>query len=262
MTAHSSADLQRIYEARFAKTAAYRKRVWQVLVPEFFQQFVAPNDTVLDLGCGYGEFINEVRCGKKLAMDLNPDAPSHLDASVKFLEQDCSVEWQVEPASLNVVFTSNFFEHLPGKEALGRTLDEAHRCLAPGGRLIAMGPNIRYLPGAYWDFWDHYLPLTEMSLGEAVTNRGFRDRALRGAFPSLHDGEAARISGRIPQALSGAAVRLAVSRKAISRGREKAIGRNQVDHEAAERCRFKRSRHQPKSRTRCSLSARKASGME
>ncbi len=173
MSAHSSADLQRIYEARFAKTAAYRKRVWQILVPEFFQRYVAPNDAVLDLGCGYGEFINEVRCGRKLAMDLNPDAPKHLASEVQFLEQDCATRWQVEAASLHVVFTSNFFEHLPDKEALGRTLDEASRALAPGGRLIALGPNIRYLPGAYWDFWDHYLPLTEASLAEALTNRGF-----------------------------------------------------------------------------------------
>ena len=29
---------------------------------------------VLDLGCGYGEFINNVSCTKKFAMDLNPTA--------------------------------------------------------------------------------------------------------------------------------------------------------------------------------------------
>ena len=173
MSAHSSADLRRIYQARFAKTAAYRRQVWRVLIPDFFQQYIQPNDTVLDLGCGYGEFINQVRCGSKLAMDLNPDAPSFLDPSVRFLEQDCSTRWQLEPDSLDVVFTSNFFEHLPHKEALGRTMDEIFRCLKPGGRLIALGPNVRYLAGRYWDFWDHYLPLTDLSLGEGLTNRGF-----------------------------------------------------------------------------------------
>ena len=149
------------------------KKSGRCLLPDFFQRFIKPTDAVLDLGCGYGEFINEVRCAKKLAMDLNPDAPSFLDPSIRFLEQDCSTRWELDSDSLNVVFTSNFFEHLPDKEALGRTLDEIFRCLAPGGRLIAMGPNIRYLPGAYWDFWDHYLPLTEVSLGEGLTNRGF-----------------------------------------------------------------------------------------
>lgn len=171
---NDAADLQRIYQARFAETAEYRQRVWQILLPSFFQQFVRPTDSVLDLGCGYGEFINQVHCSKKFAMDLNPDAPRFLNLSVQFLEQDCSTRWEIPDRSLNVVFTSNFFEHLPNKDALGRTLDEVFRCLASEGLLIAMGPNIRFLPGAYWDFWDHHLPLTELSLGEALVNRGFR----------------------------------------------------------------------------------------
>ena len=36
-----------------------------------------------------------------------------------------------------------------------------------------MGPNIKYIPGAYWDFWDHYLPLTELSLKEALESRDY-----------------------------------------------------------------------------------------
>jgi SAM-dependent methyltransferase len=182
MSAHSAADLKRIYEARFAGNPAYRRKIWHLLVSDFFQKYVASGDSVLDLGCGYAEFINTVRCAKKFAMDLNPDAPSYLDPSVKFLEQDCSSRWQLESDSLNVVFTSNFFEHLSDKAALGRTLDEVFRCLVPGGKLIAMGPNIKYLPGSYWDFWDHYLPLSEASLGEGLSNRGFEIEECIGKF--------------------------------------------------------------------------------
>jgi ubiquinone/menaquinone biosynthesis C-methylase UbiE len=86
MSANSARELQNIYGARFARNLAYRRKVWNVLVPSFFQKYVAPGDTVLDLGCGYGEFINTIRCGQKLAMDLNPDAPKYLDSSVRFLE--------------------------------------------------------------------------------------------------------------------------------------------------------------------------------
>jgi SAM-dependent methyltransferase len=153
-----------------------------VLVPEFFQRQVGPTDTVLDLGCGYGDFINHVRCGRKYGMDLNPEARRFLDAAVTFLEQDCSGQWPLGNASLQVIFTSNFFEHLSDRETLGRVLDEARRCLAPGGQLIAMGPNIKHLPGLYWEFWDHHLPLTENALKEALEMRGMEVTTCYGKF--------------------------------------------------------------------------------
>lgn len=168
------AELQSIYEHRFSAMRTYRTAVWQVLTSAFFQKYVAPDATVLDLGCGYGEFINHIRCGRKLGMDLNPRSPEFLAKDVRFLQQDCSLRWNLPDASLDVVFTSNFFEHLPDKFSLRSTLQEAHRCLKPGGRLIAMGPNIKYVPGSYWDFWDHFLCLTEMSLGEGLENNGYQ----------------------------------------------------------------------------------------
>jgi SAM-dependent methyltransferase len=106
-------------------------------------------------------------------MDLNPTTGRILAPEVRFLQQDCSQEWPLPEDCLDVVFTSNFFEHLPEKRALAATLTQAHRCLKPGARLIAMGPNIKFLPGAYWDFWDHHLPLTELSLAEGLQNHGF-----------------------------------------------------------------------------------------
>jgi len=182
MSANAPADLQRIYEARFGANLEYRRAVWSVLIRQFFQAFVQPTDAVLDLGSGYGEFINQIHCREKFAMDLNPDLPRRIGAGVKPLLQDCSAPWLLPAGCLDLVFTSNFFEHLPDKAALGRALDEARRCLKPGGLLIALGPNIRYLPGAYWDFWDHHLPLTEASLREALENRGYRIECCRGRF--------------------------------------------------------------------------------
>jgi predicted SAM-dependent methyltransferase len=58
--------------------------------------------------------------------------------------------WDVPAESLDVVFTSNFLEHLPDKASVEQTVKEAGRALKPGGRLICMGPNVKYLPGAYW----------------------------------------------------------------------------------------------------------------
>jgi SAM-dependent methyltransferase len=170
----SPADLQKLYSTRFAGQKAYRNNVWKILTSEFFSRWIKPSDTILDLGCGYGEFINNVAGATKFAMDLNPSAKDNLNPGIKLLEQDCSQPWPLPPNSLDVVFTSNFFEHLPSKQALQATLAEAFRCLKPNGRLIALGPNIKYLPGEYWDFFDHYLPLTELSLSEVLTLTGYR----------------------------------------------------------------------------------------
>ncbi len=179
--AHSSADLQQIYQARFAGKSAYRQKVWGILC-SFFSRWIPAEATVLDLGCGWCEFINSVGCNRKFAMDLNPDAQRLANPGISVLQQDCSEAWQLGEHSLDVVFTSNFFEHLPTKSALEKTLLEAHRALKPGGRLIAMGPNIKYLPGKYWDFFDHYLPLTELSLSEILRKCGFEVGFCRARF--------------------------------------------------------------------------------
>ena len=50
--------------------------------------------------------------------------------------------------TIDVVFTSNFFEHMPDKRALLRTLDECRRVLRPGGRLLVLMPNLRYVGAA------------------------------------------------------------------------------------------------------------------
>jgi SAM-dependent methyltransferase len=169
----SATEVQTIYGQRFAGNRVYRQKVWQALTADFFQKWIDPAGSVLDLGCGYGEFINQISARERFGMDLNPDSARMLEKGIQFFQQDCSEVWPLPQNSLDAVFTSNFFEHLPDKATLGRTLEQVHRCLKARGRLIAMGPNIRYLPGAYWDFWDHYLALTDTSLCEGLQNRGF-----------------------------------------------------------------------------------------
>ena len=51
-------DLDKIYEIRFSGLEEYRNDVWKILVNQFIGKWINPNDTILDLGCGYGEFID------------------------------------------------------------------------------------------------------------------------------------------------------------------------------------------------------------
>jgi SAM-dependent methyltransferase len=167
-------ELQKEYRRRFAAIESYRDEIWSRLVPAFFQAWIPRESAVLDLGCGYGEFINHVQAKVKYAMDLNPDAESRLNHEIKFFLHDCSVEWPLPAESLDVIFSSNFFEHLSSKEVLSRVIASATRCLKPRGRLICLGPNVKYLAGAYWDFWDHHIPLSDRSLQELLELNGLQ----------------------------------------------------------------------------------------
>jgi hypothetical protein len=98
-------DLEKLYVTPFTGHEAYRNRIWQVLTSEFFSRWVDNSSTVLDLGCGYGEFLNNVSAGKKYAMDLNPSTKDQLRGDVEFQEQDCSLPWPFPDHSLSIVFT-------------------------------------------------------------------------------------------------------------------------------------------------------------
>jgi SAM-dependent methyltransferase len=129
---------------------------------------------VLDIGAGFGEFLRHIQCARRIAVDIEqlsgrtlpPDtqevfAPSH------------ELSRHLPSNSVDVVFCSNFFEHLPDKATFLATLREIRTVLRPGGKLLALQPNIRYVGGAYWDFVDHHLPLTHVTLVEACESLGY-----------------------------------------------------------------------------------------
>ena len=179
----SRADIvQQQYRQRFSQAEAYRNALWGVLCSDFFQSYIDKQAVLLDLGCGWGEFSNNISARKKYAMDMNPDAANRLNDGVELILQDCSQPWPLKDGSLDVVFTSNFLEHLPNKLSVEQTIAEVKRCLKPGGKFIALGPNVRLLPGAYWDFWDHHIHISDRSLVELMGMNGFEIREQYAGF--------------------------------------------------------------------------------
>jgi ubiquinone/menaquinone biosynthesis C-methylase UbiE len=168
-------NLAALYQHRFpVSERASKVKIWKTLCEEFFQTLIGDDDQVVaDLACGYGEFINNIRAQNKLAIDLNPDAPKYLGPDVHFCLSRADKIDAIAGESVDVVFTSNFLEHLKTKDECDAVLAEALRILKPGGRFIIMGPNIRYLAAQYWDFYDHYLPLSHLSIEEGLVQAGF-----------------------------------------------------------------------------------------
>lgn len=165
---------QTIYANRFSADERERKAaVWKIICRDFLQRYVPPGASVLDLGAGYGEFINHIAGARKVAIDMNPDTPGCLAPDVKAIAFDVNLGQPLPDAPYDVIFSSNFFEHVRHKEGLTALVRAAHAALKPGGRLMVLGPNIRFLKGEYWDFYDHHIPLTDRSTSELLTATGF-----------------------------------------------------------------------------------------
>lgn len=178
-----SEDLPRLYRTRFSPQERARKHaLWKVFCEQFLQRYVEPMDTVVDLGAGYGEFISHIRCARKYAVDLNDETEHAVGPDVTFLKRRAFELPEIPSGSVDVVFSSNFFEHLPTKDDLMATLREARRMLRPGGRLLVLQPNIRFAFREYWDYLDHHIALSHESMAEALEVAGFRVIEVRPRF--------------------------------------------------------------------------------
>lgn len=178
-----SNELSELYRIRFSESDLPRKNaIWRVICGGFLQRFILPSDTVVDIACGYGEFLNNISAGRKIAVDLNADARKYLAADVEFHQYRATELGAIIEGGADVVFTSNFLEHLPDKHTLDLFLDQVMMALKPGGKYLILGPNLRYLPGQYWDFYDHHLGLTHLSLSEALQLKGFEIQLCIGRF--------------------------------------------------------------------------------
>ena len=177
-TARGDRDkLDAIYSLRFPvqeeDNAAWRRRVWSVLVRDFFSRWIPREAAVLDFGCGIGEFINQVESRRRVGVDVRASARESLDEGVEFfLAGDANLPMLAE-GEIDVIFCSNLLEHLPDRDTLLALFHEFRRVLAPDGHLLVLGPNLHYTGTAYWDFFDHILPLTHLSLTEALGAGGF-----------------------------------------------------------------------------------------
>jgi SAM-dependent methyltransferase len=169
--------------ARFSeRELRVREGTWRVLCADFLQRYVAPGATVVDVGAGDGLFLRHIRAGRRIAVDVA--------ASIEALARE-GIEVRIAPAtafatglegSADVVFMSNLLEHLSDRGAVLAVLRECRRALAPGGRLLVLQPNIRYAGAAYWDFFDHQIPLTDASLAEALVLAGLEVVERRARF--------------------------------------------------------------------------------
>lgn len=174
MRENTGEHLAKMYKLRFPEEEfAVRNRLWKILVKDFLQKYIRKDDSVLDLGGGLCSFINNVSCGEKYVVDLNPDLKKHAHEDVIAIQECADCIPSVSDGSIDVVFVSNFFEHLKDRDELNRVIVEIRRILKREGLLLVIQPNIKYAYREYWDFPDHYIPISDNSLKEILMMHGF-----------------------------------------------------------------------------------------
>jgi ubiquinone/menaquinone biosynthesis C-methylase UbiE len=171
-------DLDDVYRSRFSdEEAAAKDRIWREIA-RFLERYVPHDAAVLDVACDRGDFIRNVRAREKWAVDVR-DVARYLPADVRFVRTNgLTLDDALPNDHFDVVFVSNYLEHLPSSGAVVDQMRAIQRVLKRGGRMIVLQPNIRLVGGRYWDFIDHHVALTDRSLVEAAELAGFRPHAV------------------------------------------------------------------------------------
>ncbi len=166
-------------------TADTRRDVlWQVLCEDYFASRVPAEGCVLDLGSGYGQFINNVTARRKIAMDVWEEFPKHLEPGIEAFVSDVTDLSKVEDNSVDYAFASNLFEHL-SQDQFAQVLAQLRIKLSEDGTLTILQPNYRYAYKQYFDDYTHVSVYSHVSLADFLSAHGFETIEMRPRFLPL-----------------------------------------------------------------------------
>jgi hypothetical protein len=161
-----------------------RDTVWKALWRYYFRHRVRPSDAVLDLGSGYGDFINNVVADRRVAIDVWPGFAAHLDAGVEAIVGPVSDLSRVADGSIDYAFASNLFEHVSQQE-FADSLSGLREKLSPSGSLTILQPNYRYAYREYFDDYTHVSVYSHISLCDFLAANGFEPVEIHARFLPL-----------------------------------------------------------------------------
>lgn len=176
-----------------------RSTVWRALWRSYFRHRIAADDCVLDLGCGYGEFINNVTARRRIGLDAWDGIRRHLDPSVEAIVGSVTDLGGVADRSVDFAFASNLFEHVSQSD-FAKVLAALKSRLSAKGTLTILQPNYRYAYREYFDDYTHVSVYSHVSLADFLTANGYEVLEVRPRFLPL------TVKSRLP--VSAALIRL------------------------------------------------------
>jgi SAM-dependent methyltransferase len=146
--------------------------LWQTLCRNYFSRLISESDCVLDLGAGYGSFINRVVAKRRIAVDAWDGFANYLEPQIESHVGDVTDLSFLEPASVNFVFASNLFEHM-SQEDFASVLSQLKHTLVADGTLNILQPNYYYAYREYFDDYTHRTVYTHTSLTDFLEAHGY-----------------------------------------------------------------------------------------
>ena len=123
---------------------------------KFINKCISDEKTLLDVGCGTGDFLQVAKQNKWKVSGIEPNAQARTIANNKtdnsVFEIDQLLKFQ--PASFNVITLWHVLEHLPNLE---EHVQVFKKLLKPNGTLIIAVPNYKSYDAKYYkEFWAAY----------------------------------------------------------------------------------------------------------
>lgn len=171
-------DMRILYDNRFdAKAKKKKNAIWEEICKYLVK--VSENKEygmVVDVAAGYCEFINQMehKCKSRYAIDVNSDVKKYVGDKVNVIVDTVeNLKTYFDKETVSLFFMSNFLEHI-SKDMISSLLKTEYDLLESEGEVWILTPNIRYVGGRYWDFYDHITPITEKALIEEARTIGFQ----------------------------------------------------------------------------------------
>lgn len=149
-----------------------RARVWRALWRFWFSKRIGADDTVLDLGSGYGDFINAVTAKRRIATDQWPGLRDHAAPGVEVIIGSVDAVAGIAPGSIDYAFASNLFEHLHQPQ-FAAVLAHLRPMLSARGTLTILQPNYRFAYREYFDDYTHVAVYSDISLVDFLAANGW-----------------------------------------------------------------------------------------
>lgn len=150
-----------------------REVLWRALWKYYFSRQIPSSDCVLELGCGYAHFINNVVARRRIAVDSWPGFLEYLSPGVEGRVGSVVDLGFLDDHSIDFAFASSLFEHL-SKEDFIRTLYQLKQKLTPAGRVAILQPNYRYAYKEYFDDYTHVTVYSHESMCDFLGSNGYQ----------------------------------------------------------------------------------------